>query len=78
MTKFDPVHEPEHYKALGAACGFCGSPVEPIIFTRLLGFCLGNVVKYVLRADYKGKPLEDLRKARNYLDIEIDYREAVR
>lgn len=33
-----------------------------------LGFHLGNVIKYVLRSKYKGKELEDLKKARWYLD----------
>jgi len=36
-----------------------------------LGFHLGNVVKYILRAPYKGAPLEDLKKARWYLDRQI-------
>jgi hypothetical protein len=33
---------------------------------------LANVLKYVCRHSYKGKPLEDLRKARWYLDRAID------
>tara|TARA_R110000744_G_C19362488_1_gene561552 strand:+ start:359 stop:514 length:156 start_codon:yes stop_codon:yes gene_type:complete len=36
-----------------------------------LGFCLGNVIKYVLRAGKKDDALEDLKKARWYLDREI-------
>lgn len=36
-----------------------------------LGFCLGNAVKYICRAGKKGDALEDLRKARWYLDREI-------
>ena len=36
-----------------------------------LGFGLGNVVKSVARAGHKGNELEDLKKARNYLDREI-------
>ncbi len=39
-----------------------------------LGFCLGNAVKYIARADHKGKALEDLEKARWYLDREIQTR----
>lgn len=56
----DPIHNPAHYTAY---------PVQPIEITRYLGFNLGNVVKYVLRAPYKGGP-EDLRKALQYLDWE--------
>lgn len=62
----DPVHAPSHYRKF---------PIEVIEITELLSFTLGNVVKYVLRADYKGKPLEDLKKARWYLDREIAQRE---
>ena len=36
-----------------------------------LGFCLGNTIKYISRAGKKGDHLEDLRKARWYLDREI-------
>lgn len=37
-----------------------------------LGFNLGNVVKYVLRAGKKGDRREDLEKAKWYLDREIN------
>jgi hypothetical protein len=40
-----------------------------------LGFNLGNVVKYVLRAGKKGDRREDLEKAKWYLDREINARE---
>jgi|TARA_B100000287_G_C20069997_1_gene558042 hypothetical protein len=33
-----------------------------------LNFCEGNVVKYVARHRFKGEPLEDLKKARWYLE----------
>jgi len=48
--------------------------IEPIDYIRGLGpevfagFCTGNVIKYVTRAPYKGTRVEDLRKARQYLD----------
>lgn len=37
-----------------------------------LGFALGNAVKYIARAGYKGDPIEDLRKAAWYIDREIN------
>lgn len=39
-----------------------------------LGFCLGNAVKYISRAGKKAGStvLEDLKKARWYIDREID------
>lgn len=40
-----------------------------------LGFNLGNVVKYVARADHKSDPVEDLKKACWYLMREIERRE---
>lgn len=63
----DPVSQPSHYRMYPG--------VEVIDLTKHMNFCLGNVVKYAARADFKGKPLEDLRKARTYLDIEIERRE---
>ena len=39
-----------------------------------LNFSLGNAVKYIARADHKGKPIEDLQKARWYIDREIERR----
>jgi acetoin utilization deacetylase AcuC-like enzyme len=43
-----------------------------------LGFCLGNTVKYIARHELKGTPLEDLRKARWYLDRAIQQMEPKR
>ena len=65
--KPDMINEPPHY-----TCHPSG--IEPITLTQHMNFCTGNVVKYVMRADYKGKPLEDLEKARFYLDLEIKRR----
>lgn len=61
----DPVNHPSHYTTGG---------VETIdlIEAKKLNFNLGNVVKYVTRADHKGKRLEDLKKAKWYLDREIE------
>lgn len=37
-----------------------------------LDFNLGNVLKYICRAGYKGSELEDLIKAKTYLEFEIE------
>ena len=37
-----------------------------------LNFTLGNVVKYIARAAHKGEEIQDLQKARWYLNYEID------
>jgi hypothetical protein len=64
----DPVNHPTHYTAHP-------SGVECIQVTEHMGFNLGNAVKYIWRADLKGKALEDLKKARFYIDREIAKRE---
>lgn len=33
-----------------------------------MGFCDGNVIKYIARHKHKGKPIEDLKKAKWYLE----------
>ena len=50
------------------------SKYEPkdVIREWKLNFNLGNVVKYVCRAGKKGDIIEDLKKARQYLDFEIE------
>lgn len=63
----DPVN-PQHYKRHP-------SGVECIDVVEHFGFNLGNAIKYLWRADEKGQPLVDLRKARWYLDREIAKRE---
>lgn len=58
----DIINSPPHYRAGG---------VETIDFieAKRLGYHLGNVVKYISRAGIKSHcPLEDLKKARWYLD----------
>jgi hypothetical protein len=52
--------------------------IQPITFIteNNLSFWQGNVIKYVCREDAKGG-LEDLKKAREYLDNEIKRREGV-
>ena len=68
-TEPDPVNHPDHYTWLK-------NGVEVIDITENFNFLLGNVLKYVMRADHKGKPLEDLKKAVWYLEREIANREA--
>lgn len=62
----EAVDHPAHY-------GGADNPYEAIkvIEAWALGFNLGNAMKYISRAGKKGDRLEDLRKARWYLDREI-------
>ena len=58
------VSHPSHYN----------QGIEPIdiIESWGLNFSLGNAIKYILRSPYKGKQIEDLEKARWYIDREIN------
>lgn len=60
----DNVNHPAHYKVGG---------IETIDFieAKQLNYNLGNVVKYITRADTKGNREEDLLKARWYLNREL-------
>lgn len=64
----DPVNHPQHYG------GDTTYEVIKVITAWNLGFDLGNVTKYVARAGKKDptKELEDLRKARFYLNHRIN------
>jgi hypothetical protein len=62
----EAVNHPAHY-------GGADNPYEAIKVIEAwgLGFCLGNTVKYISRAGKKDATLQDLKKARWYLDREI-------
>lgn len=68
----ETVDHPAHY-------GGADNPYEAIKIIEAwgLGFCLGNTVKYIARAGRKdgATTVEDLRKARWYLDREIERQE---
>lgn len=69
-TSFTPreqreqVNHPKHYNAHP-------SGIEAIVICEHMNFCIGNAMKYLWRAGNKGDALEDLKKARWYLDREI-------
>jgi hypothetical protein len=63
----DSVNHPGHYNSHP-------SGVEVIRITEHMNFCLGNAIKYILRCDHKGNAIEDLKKARWYIDREIKRR----
>ena len=64
----DAVAHPSHYTSHP-------SGIECIEITKHHNFCVGNVIKYCWRAGLKGSEgaseLQDLKKARQYLDFEI-------
>lgn len=63
-STLDNVNHPKHYTKGGIE-------VIDAIEAWGLNFRLANVIKYVARSDHKNNKLEDLKKARWYLDREI-------
>lgn len=57
----DNVNHPRHYER---------GPFECIELAQHYDFCLGNAVKYVWRHQSKGHALEDLAKAKWYVERE--------
>lgn len=65
--QLDMVNHPPHYSSHP-------SGVECIRIVEHMGFNVGNAIKYLWRADEKGAPLEDLKKAAWYINREIERR----
>mgnify|MGYP001947896575 CR=1 FL=1 len=70
-TKPDVVDHPSHYNAFGPMDDDGTARFEPIKVIEAWGlgpeFCIGNALKYIARAPHKGRPIEDLKKAKWYL-----------
>lgn len=71
----DPINHPKHYTSSPACCSNCGQRIECIDITEHMGFSTGNAMKYLWRCDLKADAIEDLMKARWYIDREIAKRE---
>jgi len=63
----DKINHPPHYTSHP-------SGVECIEITEGFSFNIGNAIKYLWRADEKGAPLDDLKKAGWYIEREITRR----
>lgn len=62
----DAIDHPAHYTSHP-------SGIEPIQITRHESFTRGNAIKYLMRAGRKDPdPRTDLRKARRYIDFELE------
>lgn len=64
---YDSVNHPKHYLEHP-------SGVECIEITEHMGFNLGNAVKCIWRCDLKRDAVEDLKKAKWYIEREIQKR----
>lgn len=62
--KPDMVWSPPHYARF---------TIQPLDFVMAngLSYAVGNVIKYVCRYPHKGRPLEDLEKAKSYIETLI-------
>jgi hypothetical protein len=71
-------YQPKHTKEMVNHPSHYNKGIETIDYIESweMNFNTGNVIKYVTRAPYKGNELEDLKKARFYLDREIKKLEA--
>ena len=66
------VKHPEHYEKAAVRVE---KAYEPIELCEQYAFCMGNALKYLLRAKHKGNYVEDLAKAQWYLQrefVEVD------
>lgn len=63
--KYDPVNHPKHYIEQSAK-------LEPIMVLRYAPFDLGNAFKYIIRAGHKDDYLQDLKKAKWYLECALE------
>ena len=64
--KIDPVEQPDHYNKGSIEAIEAIKASMPV--NEFNGYLKGNALKYLWRYDYKGKPVEDLRKCRWYID----------
>ena len=64
----DPINHPSHYV-------HGKYELLDVLDDWKLDYYLGNVLKYICRHNHKGNPLEDLKKARFYLDRRIKHEE---
>lgn len=72
-TKNDAVRHPNHYQLEGLGCESIDVIKAVIGEEGFKKFCRGNTLKYLMRADKKNGT-EDLRKAKVYLEWEIEGR----
>lgn len=72
ITHDESVEHPHHYG------GDTTYEAIKVIEAWDLNFSLGSAIKYICRLELKEDPIENLKKARKYLDFEIARREALK
>jgi len=66
----DPVNHPPHYTEGGIET--LDVIKAKMSSDRFQGYLMGNVLKYLLRCEYKNKRVEDIKKAQFYLDALVE------
>ena len=70
MSKPDMINKPPHYNQFGIECiRAIEASMSKLEFE---GYLKGNIIKYLWRFRYKGKALQDTKKAKYYLDRLLD------
>ena len=72
----DKIINPKHYKLEGLDIEAIDVIKSVLGKEKFEGYCRGNVIKYILRADSKNG-IEDLKKAQVYLNWEIMSKENI-
>ncbi len=67
----DNINSPKHYQLEGLNLEAIDIIKSVLSKEKFEGYCRGNVIKYILRADSKNG-IEDLQKADVYLNWEIN------
>ena len=67
----DVIKEPDHYRKAEIEAITVIEMVVAQYKDPMVGYSIGNTLKYVQRAPHKGKQVEDLKKAKQYLSRAI-------
>lgn len=71
LNKNEDRQEPDYYKKNGLSP--IGAFKQGLLSQEeYIGFCKGNIIKYVIRAGDKGDAVKDLKKAKDYINFYMD------
>lgn len=66
-------YEPNYYKKNGLSP--IGAMQQGLLSKEEYeGFLKGNIIKYVVRSNYKGNSIKDLNKAKHYLELLLEHK----
>lgn len=71
LENLEAINHPSHYGQADIEC-IDALEAATINKTGIEAVCVANIIKYLWRYEAKGKPLEDVKKARWYLNKLIE------